>query len=121
MEFTLSLEFTISIQLHGFIKKSPYLDQNREKTTEEILPDGEKILASGVLRCHGVGTETEQKRPDELDSDKHASLKILSKNAREQDVRRFLEEAKLAKEPGDLQNIDVISVLYGRHEFTTLK
>ena len=44
----------------------------------------------------------------ELDSDKHASLKILSKNAREQDVRKFLEEAKLAKEPGDLQNIDAV-------------
>ena len=65
-------------------------------------------MASGVLRCHGVGTETEQKRPDELDSDKHASLKILSKNAREQDVRRFLEEAKLAKEPGALQNINAV-------------
>ncbi len=44
----------------------------------------------------------------DLDSDKHAGLKILSKNAREQDVRKFLEEAKLAKEPGDLQNIDAV-------------
>ena len=44
----------------------------------------------------------------ELDGNKHASLKILSKNAQESDVRKFLEEAKLAKEPGDLQNIDAV-------------
>ncbi len=40
--------------------------------------------------------------------DKHASLKILSRNAKESDVRRFLTEARLAKEPGDLENIDAI-------------
>ena len=44
----------------------------------------------------------------ELDGDKHASLKVLSRNAQESDVRRFLEEAKLAKSPGDLQNIDAV-------------
>jgi len=44
----------------------------------------------------------------DLDGEKHASLKILSQNAQESDVRRFLEEAKLAKEPGDLQNIDAV-------------
>ena len=44
----------------------------------------------------------------ELDGEKHASLKVLSKNALEKDVRRFLEEAKLAGEPGDLQNIDAV-------------
>ena len=44
----------------------------------------------------------------ELDGDKHASLKVLSRNAQESDVRRSLEEAKLAKSPGDLQNIDAV-------------
>lgn len=44
----------------------------------------------------------------ELDGDKHASLKILSKNAQERDVRKFLEEARLASEPGELHNIDSI-------------
>ena len=44
----------------------------------------------------------------ELDGDKHAGLKILSKNAKESDVRKFLEEARLATEPGDLQNIDAV-------------
>ena len=45
---------------------------------------------------------------EELDGNKHASLKILSKNASEKDVRRFLEEAKLAKDPGDRHNIDAV-------------
>ena len=44
----------------------------------------------------------------ELDGDKHASLKVLSRNVRESDVRRFLEEAKLARSPGDLQNVDAV-------------
>ncbi|MBQ8666121.1 MAG: hypothetical protein IJ526_04585 [Lachnospiraceae bacterium] len=40
--------------------------------------------------------------------DKHAGLKILSEKAKEADVRSFLQEAKQAKEPGDLQNIDAV-------------
>lgn len=44
----------------------------------------------------------------DLDGEKHASLKILSKNAQEIDIHRFIEDAKFAEEPGDLQNIDAI-------------
>ena len=44
----------------------------------------------------------------QLDENKHAGLRILSKKAREEDVRKFLTEAGLAKEPGDLQNIDAM-------------
>ena len=44
----------------------------------------------------------------ELDGKKHASLKILSNKATEEDVRRFLQEANLAKEPEDLQNISAV-------------
>ena len=35
-------------------------------------------------------------------------MKILSRNAKEADVRQFLKEAKLAKEPGDIQNVDAV-------------
>ncbi len=38
----------------------------------------------------------------------HASLRILSKKAQEADVRNFLQEARIAVEPGDLQNIDAV-------------
>ena len=44
----------------------------------------------------------------QLDENKHAGLRILSKKAKEEDVRNFLTEAGLAKEPGDLQNIDAM-------------
>ena len=39
---------------------------------------------------------------------KHPGLKILSKNAKEDDVRTFLQEAELAKEPGERNNIDAV-------------
>lgn len=42
-----------------------------------------------------------------LSSD-HASLRILSKKAQEADVRKFLQEARTAVEPGDLRNIDAV-------------
>ena len=42
-----------------------------------------------------------------LSSD-HASLRILSKKAQEADVRSFLQEARIAVEPGDLRNIDAV-------------
>ena len=38
----------------------------------------------------------------------HASLRILSKKAQETDVRNFLQEARIAVEPGDLRNIDAV-------------
>ena len=39
---------------------------------------------------------------------KHSGLKILSRNAKESDVRQFIREAKLAKEAGDIQNVDAV-------------
>ena len=43
-----------------------------------------------------------------MDGKKHPGLKILSKNAEEEDVRRFLQEAEQAKEPGERNNIDAV-------------
>ena len=43
-----------------------------------------------------------------LDKEKHATLRILREQAEKEDVKRFLFEAGLAKEPGDLHNIDSI-------------
>ena len=44
----------------------------------------------------------------ELDSDKHSSLRILTSNADEKDIRKFLTDAKLTSNPGDLHNIDAV-------------
>ena len=43
-----------------------------------------------------------------MDGKKHPGLKILSKNAKEEDVRMFLQEAEQAKEPGERNNIDAV-------------
>ena len=60
----------------------------------------------------------------DLDSEKHAGLKILTKEAKEEDIRKFLTEARLAKEPGDLANIDAIlqvSVSANRKSYETVR
>ena len=44
----------------------------------------------------------------DLDKSKHPSLRILTNNADEEDIRRFLTEARLATEQGDLHNIDAV-------------
>ena len=43
-----------------------------------------------------------------MDGKKHPGLKILSRNAEEEDVRTFLQEAEQAKEPGEWNNIDAV-------------
>ena len=43
-----------------------------------------------------------------LDGEKHAGLKILSRRAKKDDIIRFLEEARLATEPGELHDIDAV-------------
>lgn len=40
--------------------------------------------------------------------EKHSALKILSKKAKESDVRNFIQEARFATEPGDKENIDAV-------------
>ena len=44
----------------------------------------------------------------ELDKDKHSSLRILSNNAKEVDVRRFLEETETLELQANRDNIDAI-------------
>ncbi len=44
----------------------------------------------------------------QVDGKKHPGLKILSRNAKEDDVRTFLQDAAQAKEPADYQNIDAV-------------
>ncbi len=44
----------------------------------------------------------------ELDKDKHSSLRILCNNAKEEDIRRFLEETEKLESQADRDNIDAI-------------
>ena len=44
----------------------------------------------------------------QLDGEKFPGLKILSDNASEVDIRKFIEQARKMKNPGDLRNIDAV-------------
>lgn len=44
----------------------------------------------------------------DLDRKKHASLRIITRKANEEDVRQFLMDTVGTEEPGDLHNIDAI-------------
>lgn len=43
-----------------------------------------------------------------LSQELHSGLRILSGNAREEDIRRFLMETRQLKEPGDRNNVDAV-------------
>ncbi len=38
----------------------------------------------------------------------HRTLRVLSKNVKEEDIRRFVEEAAQMSEPGDRNNVDAV-------------
>ena len=44
----------------------------------------------------------------QLSRETHSGLRILSKNAREEDVRAFIREAALLTEPGDRNNVEAV-------------
>jgi CRISPR/Cas system CSM-associated protein Csm2 small subunit len=44
----------------------------------------------------------------ELNPETHSSLRILTFNAKMEDVKRFLEQAKRKKTPGEQENIDAV-------------
>jgi CRISPR/Cas system CSM-associated protein Csm2 small subunit len=44
----------------------------------------------------------------ELNPENHSSLRILSKKAKADDVRRFLEQAQKSQQPGERDNIDAV-------------
>ena len=45
---------------------------------------------------------------NQLDPEKHSAFRILSKNAKEDDVRRFLEESLMLVNQGDRENADAV-------------
>lgn len=44
----------------------------------------------------------------ELESERHRSLKTLSRNALEEDIRGFVEDAQNLTEQGDRANVDAV-------------
>jgi hypothetical protein len=48
----------------------------------------------------------------QLSKDSHSSLRVLSKNAQEEDVKKFLLESEHLVEPGDMHNVDAVLQVY---------
>ena len=44
----------------------------------------------------------------QLDGEMHRTLRVLSKHVKEEDIRRFVEEAIQMSEPGDRNNVDAV-------------
>lgn len=44
----------------------------------------------------------------QLDGETHRTLRVLSKHVKEEDIRRFVEEATQMSEPGDRNNVDAV-------------
>lgn len=44
----------------------------------------------------------------QLDGETHRTLRVLSKHVKEEDIRRFVEEAIQMSEPGDRNNVDAV-------------
>lgn len=78
---------------------------------KELKESGVKITEkySGIYYLSGNTLfDTQIIVTKKLDGDKHSGLRILSRNAKEDDVRKFIKEAGQTREPDDRQNIDAV-------------
>ena len=77
----------------------------------KIVEDGGKVEEKypGVYYVSGIfNTPSQILVTSELDPQLHASLRILTKRAKETDVENFLRMARKFTEPGDRQNADAV-------------
>lgn len=95
-------DITISFIREAFPQKLFKLFEDRGVIITEKYPGIYYLSGSNII------FDTQVIVTRQLDSEKFPGLKILSDNAAEEDVRRFIEQAKKAKKPGDLQNIDAV-------------
>lgn len=106
---------------------SVFREQYPEKLVEMLKADGATIVqtAPGVYEVRDAGFFPAQIiATSQLAPIKHAGLKILSREAREEDIEIFLEEAQKETSPGERLNIDAIlqvSVSANRQTFDNLK
>lgn len=91
--------------------------RNLGGTVEERFP--------GIFYINGVvNIPTQFVLTRNLDKTLHASLRILTKRATEEDAERFIEMARQFKEPGDQHNVDAVlqvSVSANREIFENVK
>ena len=94
-------ELTVSIFRESFPRELFKALETSGSTIDEHS-QGIYYLTGNVL----FGTQVVVTR--QLDKETHRSLRILSRNARKEDVKAFLEESLRLTAPGDRNNIDAI-------------
>ena len=67
-----------------------------------------KKECSGVYYIEGLMVPAQVVVTKELDGGKHRSLRVLSRNALEEDIRGFVEDAQKLTRQGDRANVDAI-------------
>lgn len=102
-------------------------DVHPDKLFSVITESGGKVDQKypGIYHISGVvNTPTQIIVTSELDKELHASLRILTRRAREEDVASFLRMASAFTEPGDRHNADAIlqlSVSANREVYEKIK
>ncbi len=86
----------------------------RENYPRELFCNLEKYNCSvkrernGIYYIEGLYIPAQVIVTKELDGQKHRSLKVLSKHAREEDIRGFAEEMQKFTEQGERENVDAV-------------
>jgi hypothetical protein len=111
----------------GEITVSLFREERPEKLFESLKELGATIEEkfSGIYYVKGVIVfDTQIIVTKELDSETHSGLRILSRNAQEEDARRFLGETESFDTQGDKENAEAIlqvSVSANRELYKKLK
>jgi hypothetical protein len=93
------------------ITVSLFREERPDKMFESLRKIGATIEErfSGIYYVKGViFFDTQIIVTKELDMETHSSLRILSKNAQEDDARHFLEEVEMFDTQGDIENAEAI-------------
>lgn len=94
-------ELTLSIFREGYPRELFEILEKSGATLEEPYP--------GIYYVRGkVLFDTQVVVTGRLRREAHSGLRILSKNAREEDVRAFIAKARCLTEPGDRNNADAV-------------
>ena len=82
----------------------------RKELLNQISKEGYIIekQSSGIYYVNGLSVPTQIVVTNELNSQNHESLKVLSKSAQTDDIQRFTELASAFTEPGDKEKADAV-------------
>ena len=94
-------EITVTYLRNAYPRELFKILTDKGMEIEERYPGIFYIKGETLFPCQVIVTSR-------LDGKKHPGLKILKTGADEQDIRQFVMDAKLASDPGDLENINAV-------------